>query len=441
MTYPPTRFARLPAGRPGGPDSRGPGDLSCLASGRASSPGAACKPRQRPGRAGSAAVAGRDAADRLEAVAERVLRWLMALTFILASAALWWPPQAEAARIKEVSSVAGVRPNQLSGYGLVVGLDGSGDQTTAAPFTTQSLISMLQQLGVTIPPGTNMQLRNVAAVMVTATLPPYAMPGQAVDVNVSSIGNAKSLRGGTLVSTPLKGVDGQIYALAQGNLVIGGAGAAANGSKVVINQLSSGRVPAGATIERAVPNTALQGDSLQLAMHSSDYQTASAVAQAINQAKGAGTALAVDGRLVRVTMPPEPDKRVAFMAEIENLPVQLAKPAAKVILNARTGSVVLNEAVTLGACAVAHGNLSVTISTTPTVSQPGPLANGRTVVTEQSDISITAGNKAMIEMPAGVRLSDVVKALNAMGATPQDLLVILQAMKSAGALHAEIEVI
>ena len=236
-------------------------------------------------------------------------------------------------------------------------------------------------------------------------------------------------------------MDGQIYALAQGNLVIGGAGAAANGSKVVINQLSSGRVPAGATIERSVPNMALQGESLQLAMNSSDYQTASAVAQAINQAKGPGTAIALDARMVRVSMPPEVEHRVAFMAEIENLPVQLAKPAAKVILNARTGSVVLNEAVTLGACAVAHGNLSVTISTTPTVSQPGPLANGRTVVTEQSDISITAGNKAMIEMPAGVRLSDVVKALNAMGATPQDLLVILQAMKSAGALHAEIEVI
>ena len=413
MSYPPTRFARPPGGGH----------------------------RQWPGGAGSTAVAGWTAPDRFEALAERALRWLMVLAFVLASAALWWPVEAHATRIKEVSSVAGVRPNQLTGYGLVVGLDGSGDQTTAAPFTSQSLVSMLQQLGVNIPPGTNLQLRNVAAVMVTAVLPPYAMPGQAVDVNVSSVGNAKSLRGGTLVSTPLRGVDGQIYALAQGNLVIGGAGAAANGSKVVINQLSSGRVPAGAMIERSVPNMALQGDSLQLAMNASDYQTASAVAQAINQAKGPGTATAIDGRLVSVAMPPEQERRVAFMAEIENLPVQLAKPAAKVILNARTGSVVLNESVTIGACAVAHGNLAVTISTTPTVSQPGPLANGRTVVTEQSDISISTGNKAMIELPAGVRLNDVVKALNAMGATPQDLLVILQAMKSAGALHAEIEVI
>ncbi len=376
-----------------------------------------------------------------EQTVQRLLRRVWWLAVWLAGAAPWWLQPAQAARIKEVASVAGVRPNQLAGYGLVVGLDGSGDQTTAAPFTTQSLISMLQQLGVTIPPGTSLQLRNVAAVMVTATLPAYAMPGQAVDVNVSSIGNAKSLRGGTLVSTPLKGVDGQIYALAQGNVVIGGAGAAANGSKVQINQLSSGRVPAGATVERAVPNDALQGDALQLALHAGDYQTASAVAAAINQAKGAGTAVAVDARMVRVALPEPFERRVAFLADIENLPVQLAKPAAKVILNARTGSVVLNEAVTLGACAVAHGNLSVTISTTPSVSQPGPLANGRTVVTEQSDIAITAGNKAMIEMPAGVRLSEVVKALNAMGATPQDLLVILQAMKSAGALLAEIEVI
>ncbi len=373
--------------------------------------------------------------------AERLVRRIVWLAVVLASAALWWPVDASATRIREVSSVAGVRSNQLTGYGLVVGLDGSGDQTTQAPFTTQSLISMLQQLGVTIPAGTNLQLRNVAAVMVTAVLPPYAMPGQAVDVNVSSIGNSKSLRGGTLVSTPLRGVDGQIYALAQGNLVIGGAGAAANGSKVVINQLSSGRVPAGATVERAVPNTALQGDTLQLAMHATDYQTASSVAQAINQSKGAGTATAIDGRLVRVNMPTEPDRRVAFMADIENLPVKLAKPVAKVILNARTGSVVLNESVTLGPCAVAHGNLSVTISTTPTVSQPNPLARGRTVVTEQSDIAISTGNGAMVAMPAGAQLNDVVKALNAMGATPQDLLVILQAMKSAGALQAEIEVI
>jgi flagellar P-ring protein precursor FlgI len=372
---------------------------------------------------------------------ERLVRRMLWLAFVAASAALWWPVQAQAARVKEVASVAGVRNNQLTGYGLVVGLDGSGDQTTQAPFTTQSLISMLQQLGVTVPSGTSLQLRNVAAVMVTAVLPPYGQPGQAVDVTVSSIGNAKSLRGGTLVATPVKGADGQIYAMAQGNLIVGGAGAAAGGSKVVINSLSAGRIPGGATIERAVPNQALQGDSLQLAMNATDYQTARSVAQAINQAKGQGTATAVDGRMVRVNLPHEQEQRVAFLADIENLPVELAKPAAKVILNSRTGSVVLNESVTLGACAVAHGNLAVTISSTPVVSQPGPLATGRTVVTEQADISITTGGGAMVQMPAGTKLGEVVRALNAMGATPQDLLVILQAIKSAGALNAEIEVI
>jgi flagellar P-ring protein precursor FlgI len=373
--------------------------------------------------------------------AERIVRRIVWLAFAVASAALWWPVDADAARIKEVASVAGVRSNQLVGYGLVVGLDGSGDQTTQAPFTTQSLTSMLQQLGVTLPTGINMQLRNVAAVMVTASLPPYAQPGQAVDVNVSSIGNAKSLRGGTLVATPVKGADGQIYAIAQGNLIVGGAGAAAGGSKVQINHLSAGRVPNGATIERGVPNQALQGDWLQLSMNSPDNQTASSVAQAINQAKGAGTAVAVDGGMVRVALPAEQSQRVAFLADIENLPVALTRPAAKVILNARTGSVVLNESVTLSACAVAHGNLSVTISSTPVISQPGPLANGRTVVTEQSDIAITAQGGALVTRPAGTKLTDVVKALNALGATPQDLLAILQAIKSAGALNAEIEVI
>jgi len=380
--------------------------------------------------------------ENFEAATERVVRRIVWLAFFVASAALWWPVDASAAvRIKEVSSVAGVRNNQLVGYGLVVGLDGSGDMTTQAPFTTQSLISMLQQLGVTLPTGISLQLRNVAAVMITAVLPPYAQPGQVVDVTVSSIGNAKSLRGGTLVTTPLKGVDGQIYAIAQGNLIVGGAGAAANGSKVVINSLMAGRVPNGATVERAVPNQALQGDSLQLAMNATDYQTARVVAQAINQAKGQGTATAIDGRMVRVNLPAAQEQRVAFVADIENLPVEQVRPAAKVVLNSRTGSVVLNESVTLSACAVAHGNLSVTISSTPSVSQPGPLANGRTVVTAESDISISTQSGGLVALPAGTKLTDVVKALNAMGATPQDLLAILQAIKAAGALNAEIEVI
>jgi flagellar P-ring protein precursor FlgI len=364
--------------------------------------------------------------------------WLAALA---ASAALWWPLPSQAARIKEVSSIQGVRSNALTGYGLVVGLDGTGDQTTQTPFTTQSLNAMLQQMGVTVPPGTNMQLKNVASVLVTAQLPPFAQPGQTMDVTVSSLGNAKSLRGGTLIATPLKGADGRIYAMAQGNLVVGGAGASAGGSKVQINHLSAGRVPDGATVEVSVPTPLLQGSSIQLDLHANDFATASAVASAINKAKGEGTASARDGRVVTVQVPASPNERIAFLATVENLNVDLAAPAARIVINPRTGSIVMNDSVTLGPCAVAHGNLSVTISSTPSVSQPNPLSGGQTQVTEKADISISQQGGALIQMPASTKLVDVVKALNALGATPQDLLAILQAMRAAGALRAELEVI
>ncbi len=373
---------------------------------------------------------------------ERLIRTSLWLAAFLASAALWWPAPAAAARIKEVASIQGVRNNQLVGYGLVVGLDGTGDQTTSAPFTTQSLTALLQQMGVTVPIGTNMQLKNVAAVMVTAQLPAFAQPGQQIDVNVSSLANAKSLRGGTLIATPLKGADGSVYALAQGNLIVGGAGASAGGSKVQINHLSAGRIPEGATVERSVPTPLNQGDYLQLDLNSSDFNTAHEVVRAINNRMGSGTAQALDGRVVRVRMPQSPDARVSFMAEIENLNVVQAAPAARVVINARTGSVVMNQSVTLAACAVAHGSLAVTINTTPQVSQPAPLSRGgQTVVTEKSEITITQQAGSLIQMPAGAKLADVVKALNSLGATPQDLLAILQAMKSAGALIAELEVI
>ena len=373
---------------------------------------------------------------------EKLVRWTVALALLAASSAIWWPANAEAAvRIKEVAAVQGVRSNQLLGYGLVVGLDGTGDQATQTPFTTQSLNALLQQMGVTLPAGVTMQPKNVAAVLVTAQLPAFAQPGQNIDVNVSSLGNSKSLRGGTLIATPLKGADGQIYALAQGNLIVGGAGASAGGSKVQINHLAAGRIPDGASVERSVPTPLLDGDSLQLGVSANDYATAIAVADAINTAKGAGTASAIDGRRVSVRMPPAPQQRMAFLAEIENLPLKLAKPAARVVLNARTGSIILNDAVTLSACAVAHGNLSVTISNTPLVSQPNPLAQGQTVQADRNDMAISQQGGALITLPTGVNLADVVKALNALGATPMDLLAILQAMKSAGALHAEIEVI
>jgi flagellar P-ring protein precursor FlgI len=369
----------------------------------------------------------------------RLLRTtLHVIGFVLAAAAV---NAAHAARIKEVAAVQGVRSNQLVGYGLVVGLDGTGDQTTQTPFTSQSLQAMLQQLGVTVPAGTNMQLRNVAAVMVTATLPPFAQPGQPIDVNVASLGNAKSLRGGTLIATPLRGADGEIYALAQGNLVVGGAGAAAGGSKVQVNHLSAGRVPGGATVERAVPTPLAQGDSLQLDLNAADFSTAREVVRAINTRFGVGTAVALDGRVVKVKMPAAAEDRVGFLADMENLPLELATPAARIVVNARTGSIVLNQAVTLNACAVAHGNLSVTITAVPVVSQPNALSGGETVVTQQTDIALKQDAGSLIQMPAGTQLTDVVRALNSLGATPGDLLAILQALKAAGALNAELEVI
>ena len=365
------------------------------------------------------------------------LLWAMAA----ATACLVLPAQAQAMRIKEVAAVQGVRTNQLTGYGLVVGLDGTGDQTTQMPYTSQAMTNYLQQLGITLPAGINPQLKNVAAVLVTAQLPPFAQPGQLVDVSVASIGNSKSLRGGTLITTPLKGVDGEIYALAQGSLIVGGAGASGGGSKVQINHLSAGRVPGGAQVERTVPTPLQTGDSITLGLNSADFATASRVAQAINTAKGPGVAQALDGRTVQVRAPQDPSQRVSFLADLEDLKIEATVPMARVIVNARTGSIVLNQAVTLSPVAVAHGSLSVSISSTPVISQPNAFAGGQTVVTEKTDIKIQQEPGALIQMQAGAQLADVVKALNALGATPQDLLAILQAIKAAGALNAELEVI
>ena len=352
------------------------------------------------------------------------------------------PFAAHAERIEDLANVQGVRENQLLGYGLVVGLDGSGDQTTQTPFTVQSVVNMMQQMGVNLPQSsTNLQLKNVAAVMVTASLPPFAQPGQTVDVTVSSMGNAKSLRGGTLLMTPLKGADGQIYAMAQGNVVVGGAGASANGSKAQVNSLSVGRISSGATVERAVASSLNQGNTVTLELKDSDFATASKVVDAINKRFGPQTAAAVDGRVIRVQAPIGDDARVSFLGALEGIDVTPAEVGAKVIMNARTGSVVMNQAVTLDTCAVSHGNLSVTINTQPVISQPGPFSSGQTVTARQSQIQITKEPGKVVLLPHSASLADVVKALNAIGATPQDLLAILQAMKAAGALHADLEII
>ena len=349
---------------------------------------------------------------------------------------------AQAARIKEVASIEGVRSNQLTGFGLVVGLDATGDQTM--PYTTQGLSNYMQQLGLTLSAASlaQLQMKNVAAVLVTAQLPAFARPGQLLDVNVSSLGNAKSLKGGTLIAAPLKGVDGEVYAIAQGNLIVAGAGAAAGGSKVQVNHLSAGRIPDGAQVERAVPTALQEGGSISLSLNASDFQTARKVAQAIDRRFGPGVAQALDGRTVQVKAPASPNDRVNFIAEMEELAVDPTVAAAKVIINSRTGSIVLNQAVTLGPCAIAHGNLSISISSTPVISQPNALSTGgQTVVAEKANIDVKQEPGKLIQLPGAAKLADVVKALNSLGATPQDLLAILQAIKSAGALNAELEVI
>lgn len=364
------------------------------------------------------------------------------INLILAVGVVLVSLNASAERIKDLASVQGVRENQLLGYGLVVGLDGSGDQTTQTPFTVQSTVTMLAQMGVTLPPGISLQLKNVAAVTVTASLPAFSRPGQTIDITVSSIGNAKSLRGGTLLMTPLKGVDGQVYAMAQGNLLVSGAGAAAGGSKTQVNHLSVGRIPAGATVERAVATNLGQGDYIYLQLNTADFTTAARMADAINRdvSPDAEIAQALDSRTIQVAAPAG-NARVTFLSRVENVLVNAAAGGAKVIINARTGSVVMNQNVALDDCAVAHGNLTVVISADNAVAQPNALAGGDTASVTNATIDIKADPGNLLKLKRGVALGDVVKALNSIGATPQDMLAILQAMKAAGALRADLEVI
>ncbi|WP_434800902.1 flagellar basal body P-ring protein FlgI [Alcaligenes phenolicus] len=358
------------------------------------------------------------------------------------AAGLLLAPVSQAERIKDLASIQGVRDNPLIGYGLVVGLDGSGDQVRQAPFTQQSLTNMLSQLGVTIPQGSNMQLKNVAAVMVTARLPAFARPGQAVDVVVSSMGNAKSLRGGTLLMTPLKGANGQVYAIAQGNLLVGGAGAEAGGSSVQVNQLNGGTIPGGATVEQSVPTTYARDGVINLEMNSSDFGTAQNVVAALNKQFGPSTATALDGRLIQVRGPLDPQAQTAFISHVENLQVNLPPARARVVINARTGSVVMNRTVTIDEAAIAYGNLSVVISRQPQVSQPDtPFGGGQTVVADSTQIEMRSDSGSLQRVKTSANLADVVRALNALGATPQDLLSILQNLKSAGALRADLEII
>src|SRR5271166_3357234 len=348
-----------------------------------------------------------------------------------------------AARITDMAQVQGVRTNQLVGYGLVVGLDGIGDQTSQAPFTIQSLINMLAQMGVTVPSTANPQLKNVAAVSVHAVMPAFVKPGQTIDITVNSIANAKSLRGGSLLVTPLRGLDGQIYAVAQGNLIVSGFGVQGNdGSKLTVNVPSSGRIPNGATVERAVPTQLAQGDSVVLNLNDPDFTTATRLVASVNKSIGDGAASIIDGGSVRVRAPLDITQRVAFLSAVENLDVEPGTASAKVIINSRTGTVVISSHVVVTPAAVSHGSLSVTIKEEQSVSQPAPFSKvGQTVVLSNSTIKVDQGSSRMFLFKPGVELEQIVRAVNDVGAAPGDLVAILEALREAGALQAELIVI
>lgn len=353
------------------------------------------------------------------------------------------PGVSHADKIRDLVQVAGVRSNQLVGYGLVVGLDGTGDQTTQAPFTTQSLENMLKQFGVSMPTtGIQPQLKDVAAVTITAQLPPFAKPGETIDVTVASIGNAKSLRGGELLMSPLRGADGNVYAIAQGSVVVGGVSASGrSGSSVQINVSASGRIPNGASVERTVPNSFSRTGDIVLNLDTADYVTANRIVEAINHLYGAGTARALDGGSVAVRGPIDPNQKVAWLGAIESMDVAPGDAPARVIVNSRTGTVVIGSDVRVTAAAVAHGSIEVTITEQPQVSQPGPFSNGQTTVVPNSSVSISQQGAHMFKFGPGVSLDAIVRAVNQVGATPTDLISILEALKQAGALHADLVVI
>ncbi|PKM10842.1 MAG: flagellar biosynthesis protein FlgI [Gammaproteobacteria bacterium HGW-Gammaproteobacteria-3] len=362
------------------------------------------------------------------------------MVFVLALAGVM--PTAQAERIKDLASIAGVRGNQLVGYGLVVGLLSKQGDTTQFDGTSQGLRNMLARLGLTMPPGVDTKTKNVALVAIHAELPPFAKPGQTIDVTVSSIGDAKSLRGGSLLMSPLKGADGQIYAVAQGSLVVNGLNESGkDGSKITVNNPSVGRIANGATVERAVTSPFTDGNAVTFNLHSGDFTTANRMVAAINKTLGEGAARAMDATSVRVSAPQDTSQRVAFAAMIENITLAPDDAPARIIVNSRTGTVVINSKVTVQPVAVTHGSLTVTINENPQVTQPAPFSQGQTVVTPQSNVTVDQEINRMFVFNPGVSLDEIVKAVNDVGASPSDLIAILEALKSAGALHAELIVI
>lgn len=371
------------------------------------------------------------------------------LTFVgylalLVVLALALPKAAHAERIKDIAMVEGARTNQLIGFGLVVGLDGTGDQVTQTPFTIQAARSMLQQFGVNLPPGVNPQTKNMASVIVTAELPAFTKPGQKMDITVSSIGNAKSLRGGELLLTQLKGGNGEVYAVAQGGVVVSGFGAdGVDGSSVSVNTKASGRIPNGALIEREVGNALDDGSNrITFNLHTADFTTAKNTASEINRMMGPGTAEALDAVSISVLAPTDTAQKVAYLAELENIEVSKANSAAKIIVNARSGTIVIGSEVVVKPAAVATGSLTVTIDESFAVSQPGPFAaGGQTAVVPQSTVDAEQEEAKFFVMEGGVNLQEIVTAINKVGAAPGDLIAVLEALQQAGALSAQIIVI
>jgi flagellar P-ring protein precursor FlgI len=346
---------------------------------------------------------------------------------------------AHAARIKDVADVEGVRSNQLVGYGLVVGLPGTGEQS---PFTEQSFRTMLSNFGINMPQGMRTQIKNVAAVAVHAELPAFAKPGQSIDVTVSSVGSAASLRGGTLMQTFLVGLDGKVYAVAQGSLIVSGLGAEGlDGSRILVNTPTVGRIPNGAMVEQEVPTPFAEGDFITFNLHRPDFTTSRRLAEAINGFIGPETAYSLDASSVRVRAPRDVSQRVSYMSTLENLTFEPANNSAKIIINSRTGTIVIGQEVRLFPAAVTHGGLTVTIAETPRVIQPNPLAGGETMIEESTIIDVNPAQSRMFKFDPGVTLDDLVRTVNAVGAAPGDLMAILEALKEAGAIHGELVVI
>ena len=353
-------------------------------------------------------------------------------------------------RVKDLVTVAAQRPNQLIGFGLVVGLQGSGDDASV-PFTTQSMKAMLAQMGVRIDgpmsdfeqaaSASRIDIKNAAAVMVTADLPGFAKPGQRIDVNVSAIGKATNLRGGNLIMTAMRGVDGEIYALAQGALTATGIDASAAGSKVAIGVPTAARIPAGAIVERAVENPFEKAEFLVMNLRDNDFSTSSSIVAAINKKFGEGVAQAVDGTSISVRAPQDLNQRVSFMGLLENIEVTPSEPNARVVINSRTGTVVINRAVRVTAAAVSHGTISVAIAATNEVSQPNPLSQGQTQEVQNADIAVNEPKNPMFLFKPGVDLREIVDAVNQVGASPSSLIAILEALRSSGSLRAELIII